>query len=350
MSLKPISNHDLSEILNYSKSSLEKMRNKNIFITGATGFFGKWLMQALSASNDRLNLNIQITILTRNSDKALEEQPWLKNAHVKIIEGDICNFQFPSNNYDFFIHAATAASASLNQKYPEVMANTIVDGTRNILKLASQSTRPHFLFVSSGAVLGKQPPSVLRASEYLETAPLTTDVLNTYAEAKRMAEVYCQIYQSKKLIQLSIARCYAFVGPYLPLDQHFAAGNFIKNILERKTITLSGDGTPYRSYMYPTDLVEWLLTILTGEATGEVYNVGSDEEVQLIELAKIIDNFRDSIGISINEEGVKINDVSPPNPNRNAYVPSIEKAYRKLNLKVRVNLLEALQKTLEWNR
>jgi nucleoside-diphosphate-sugar epimerase len=349
MSIKPISNEDLKETLKFSKNYLYKLQNKKIFISGATGFFGKWLMQILLGANDEFKLNIKMTILTRNSDKSRNEQRWLNNSNITMIEGDICNFPFPVEIFDFFIHAATSTSASLNNDHPEVMADTIIDGTRNILKLASLSHHPRFLFVSSGAIYGSQPPTILKASEKLESGPLINRISSSYAEAKRMAELYCQFSQSQKKIQLSIARCYAFVGPYLPLDQHFAVGNFINNVLEKKSITLTGDGSPFRTYMYASDLVEWLLAILTEVNNGEIYNVGSDEEIQIIELARVVDNFRFKNGLSIDGQGVILTGNPSTTNTRNAYVPSIECAKKNLKLKIRVSLEEALDKTFKWN-
>ena len=348
MQLKTVFEDDLKSILKNSELSFQQMKNTNIFISGATGFFGKWLIQSLLYASDHLNLNIKITILTRNKLKSINEQAWLRNLAVSILEGDVSDFTFPKEKFHYIIHAATEASARLNEDSPEKMADTIIDGTRRMLKMAVLSDCPNFLFVSSGAVYGKQAPDVIQVKEDSLISPSVTDVGNSYAESKRMAELYCQFYQKKKLINLSIARCFAFVGPYLPLGEHFAIGNFINNLLKSETISLSGDGSPIRTYMYPTDLIEWLLKILINEKSGEPYNVGSNEEIQILELAKLIDEQRDNYYLPTSAKGLCVTAALDPSANRNAYVPSIEKSKECFDLSIKVDLREAISRTISW--
>ncbi|MGE3759992.1 MAG: NAD-dependent epimerase/dehydratase family protein, partial [Pseudobdellovibrionaceae bacterium] len=267
----------------------DDFRNESILLTGGTGFFGKWLTQTLLAMNDQWNLKNSLTILTRSKAKACNELPWLAyRPDVHFIESDIRSLK-TEQEFSTIIHGAAAASRDLNENHPEEMFNTILDGTRAILKVAEDSKVKRVQLISSGAVYGTQPGKLDRVDELFTGAPDTTDPRSSYGEAKRAAEFLSVCSARKHGYHLSIARCYSFIGPYLPLDIHFAAGNFLKAVLDNDPIKIGGDGSPFRSYLYSADLIVWLLTILVKGESSKPYNVGSEDPVSILDLAKAID-------------------------------------------------------------
>jgi nucleoside-diphosphate-sugar epimerase len=321
------------------------LNRSNIFITGATGFFGKWLLESLIYLNRELSLNSNIYVLSRNPENFLKRYSFFKDEkNIIWIKGDIRTFKFPSQKIDYIIHAANDADAKLNNENPLLMLDTITEGTRRMLEFAhKQPELKAFLYTSSGAVYGNQPDNVARISE---TDNFYIDINHpnsAYSEGKRLAELYCSIYAHHFNVPVKIARCFAFVGPYLPLENHFAIGNFIRDGLNLKNITIKGDGSPLRSYMYAADLTISLWTILLKGDKGDAYNVGSERTVSIKELALMIAGFFPGTTVNI------LNQNLATDGNRN-YIPDVTKFNEKFKLGPIIELEEAILKTIVFNK
>lgn len=337
--MKRISEEDLQHIHNHTLDIWDEVRNKSIFITGATGFFGKWLLESFLYVNKKLSLNARVCALSRNPEAFLKLNPFYKNEpSVSFIKGDIQDFDFPSGAFQFIIHAATDADAKLNDEDPLLMLDTITAGTKRILNFAKAQPLKSFLLTSSGAVYGKQPADIVYVKEDEGFFIDINNPASAYAEGKRIAELYCSIYNKQYNLPVKIARCFAFVGPYLPLDKHFAIGNFILNGLNNEDIIIKGDGSPYRSYLYAADLAIWLWTILLKGRNNIPYNVGSDEALSIKEVAEAVaDNFRNNVNCIV----LGKSSVLPAQ----RYVPNVIKAMQELNLEVSIDLKNAIKRT-----
>lgn len=336
---------DLDHILTHTHDLWEELRNKRIFITGGTGFFGCWLLESFAWANDKLRLNAEALVLTRNYKAFLKKAPHLAtHLAIKFHIGDIRDFEFPEGQFHFVIHAATEASAKLNEENPLLMWDTIIEGTRHTLEFARYAGTKKFLLTSSGAVYGKQPPEMTHIPEEYMGAPDPSDPNSAYGEGKRAAEMLCTMYSKMYGIQTKIARCFAFVGPYLPLDIHYAIGNFILDGLQGGPIQVKGDGTPYRSYLYASDLMIWLWTILFRGESNHPYNVGSEKDITIAALAKeIAAHFKPAISISIKGN---------PRPNQlpERYVPSNHRITMELGVRQIVDLSEGIKRTIHYER
>ncbi len=215
----------------------------------------------------------------------------------------------------------------------------VFEGTRNILELAVTVGARRFLLTSSGGVYGPQPPDLAALAEDWPGSPDLRNPANAYSLGKRAAEHLCALYQEAYGIEVVIARCFAFVGRDLPLDAHFAIGNFIRDALNREAIEVAGDGSPMRTYLDQDDLAHWLLTLLACGRPGEVYNVGSDEVVTIAELAHLV---RDLLAP---DKPVRVHGQRQDTSGRNRYVPDIRKARAELGLGVTIPLAEAIRRT-----
>jgi nucleoside-diphosphate-sugar epimerase len=336
---------DLDLVLKNTANSWNDVKNKTIFITGGTGFFGIWLIMSFIFINQSLKLNAKIIILTRNKKIFLDKYEWLiKYSELNFLEGDITSFDFIKEDIDYIIHAATEASVKLNVEEPLTMFETVVNGTKRILEFAKLKNVKSFLFTSSGAVYGTQPSNIENISEDYFGAPDSSDSTSVYGEGKRMAEVLCAVYYKHFGLPVKIARCYAFIGPFLALDSHFAAGNFIKNLLDNEDIVIEGDGTPCRSYMYSADLTVWLWTILFHGENNRPYNVGSNRSITISDLAHLIAKQEYSNKIKV------ITKLPRSNNPQLRYVPNNDKATKNLNLQIYTSLETCIEKTIAYNK
>jgi nucleoside-diphosphate-sugar epimerase len=342
--MKRIPVEDLEHIHRNTQDIWEAFRGKSIFLTGGTGFFGKWLLESFIYANEKFALNTKITTLTRNPEGFLMEYPFYKEHTntVQFVKGDILNYDFNlDEKFQFIIHAATAANESLNKSNPLLMMDTIIIGTRRVLDFAITQPIEGFLFVSSGAIYGKQPWNRTHINENDCFKININSSSSAYAEGKRIAELYCSTYYEKYNLPIKIARCFAFVGPYLPLDTHFAIGNFISNVLKNEDINIKGDGSTIRSYMYASDLMVWLWKILLKGEINHPYNVGSDQAISIKKLAEKISS------ISRNKVAVKILGSPVHQEKVDIYCPSI-KNVNTIKAYIKVRLTQAIKKTIKF--
>ena len=331
-------------MLDHTRELWAEARGRSFFITGGTGFFGMWLLESFAYINDTLALGMRATVLTREAMAFARKAPHLTaRADLTFIAGDVRSFTFPEGNFDYIIHAATEASAKLNEEAPQEMLDAIIGGTRRVLDFAAQCGIKKLLLTSSGAVYGKQPADITHVSEDYLGAPDTLLPGSAYGEGKRVSEHMCVVHARLHGYEAKIGRCFAFVGPHLPLNSHFAIGNFIRDVINNNPIKIGGDGTPMRSYLYASDLAVWLWTLLFRAPSARAYNVGSDAAVSIRELANATQSaLRSMVTISITQPVYDTALIS-------RYVPSVALAKAELTLSPTVTLHVGVLKTALWN-
>lgn len=334
---------DLDDVVTRCDSVWQTLSGESIFITGGTGFIGCWLLETLRRANLQKGSHIRATILTRNKAAFERKAPHLYNdKNFSFVEGDVRLLENLEGEFSYVIHAATDASAHLIDTDPLKMFTTVIDGTSKALDFALRKKSKRTLFLSSGAVYGQQPWEMTHVPESHMGGPSCVDPKATYAEAKRAAEMLCAIYNKQYGMEISIARIFALLGPYLTLDIHFAAGNFIRDAMSGKRVVVGGNGLPCRSYLYASDLTVWLWHLLVRGESCKPYNLGSDESVSIKELAERIS------GLLGNGE-VEILGQADPGWNPGRYVPEASMVAKDLGLPRTIGLDDAIKRTAMWN-
>jgi dTDP-glucose 4,6-dehydratase len=347
---------DLDHVLAHTEGLWEALRGQNIFVTGGTGFFGRWLLETFAYANERLGLGAHLAALTRNPDAAVAKAPALAaSPAIRFIRGDVRHLsrdsilphlpQGHSGEFAYIIHAATESGSTLGQDDPLAMFDTVVHGTRAALDFAVASGTTRFLLTSSGAVYGRQPSELTHVPESYVGAPDCMKASSAYGEGKRAAELLCACYHGNHpMLQPLIARCFAFVGPFLPLDVHFAIGNFIRDLLRGGPVRVAGDGSPYRSYLYAADLAAWLWTILFRGEPLLPYNVGSDDAIDIEALANLVAwHGEPRCEVSVAK---KRNSTTAPA----RYVPDVTRITSSLHVSQWIGLEDSIGRTINFHR
>lgn len=333
----PLPEPDLDHVLHWTASSWERLRGARLFITGGTGFFGTWLLESLAAACERLEIPIEACVLTRSPERFASRSPHLaEHPAIRLHRGDVRDFEFPEREFTHCIHGAFPSGAPPADA--DETASLVVDGTGRVLEFAERANIERLLFISSGAVYASQ--NTRRSTQTDRSAVVASHVRAAYSEGKRVAEELCRDQCSA--MSLKIARCFAFVGPHLPLDAHFAIGNFIRDALGGGPIRVRGDGTTIRSYLYAADLAVWLWTILTADVPEDTFDVGSPEPINMAELARLV--------VREVSPGAEIVQERTPEPGAviDRYVPDVTCARTRLGLVPRIALPKAIRRTADW--
>lgn len=337
-SAKPLPVEDLDHILLHTRELWNEAKGASFFITGGTGFFGMWLLESFAHMNDKLGLGMSATVLTRVPARFAAKAPHLaRRKDLLFVPGDVRSFEFPTGEFRYVVHGATTSGAPVDNLE---MLETIIDGTRRVLEFASRHGTQKFLYISSGAVYGKQPDDLGQIPEDYRGAPDPLDPKSAYGEGKRVGELLSVLQSKQSGFEAKIARCFAFIGPHLPLDAHFAAGNFIRDAVAGGPIVVEGDGKSVRSYLYASDLAVWLWTILHQGKSGRAYNVGSGRAVSVGDLAR---------GVAARSNAVVKVASAKTGGKPTRYVPSVGRASTELALEESVQPEEAINRFLSWS-
>lgn len=336
---------DLDHVVERTGARWEQLRGGRIFITGGTGFVGRWMLESFAHANRQLGLGAHAIALSRDPARFAARAPHLAaDPAIGLLAGDMRTFAFPEGAFTHVLHMATETDQVAAAARPSLEFDTAVEGTKRMLAFAAEREVAGMLYTSSGAVYGRQPADITHVPEDAGIAPAPNDASAAYAHGKRAAEFLCAAAHAESGTPVAIARLFAFVGPHLPMDAGYAVGNFIRDALAGGPIRIGGDGTPMRSYLYAADLAWWLWTVLLAGAPGRAYNVGSDADLSIRELAETVARTLGSTA------GVDVAKQPVPGAPLQRYVPDITRARAELGLEPLVTLEDGIARTAAWYR
>lgn len=318
----------------------EIFRNKRIFATGCTGFVGSWLIYSFLYANQKYSLNAHLTLLTRNPEKFWNNFSDIKNnSNIQIHSGDIETFTIPDGDCDFVIHGATEVASLHNDSDHSEILDVALRGTKRIITFCNLKKVQKVLFLSSGAAYGEQLKDTEFIDEQFKTNLTSSDKRSVYGLSKKLSEEMLFHEINPFVTKVYSARIFACAGPFLPLNSEFAFSHFLKSCLENKDIKINGNGKTIRSYIYGADLALILWKILLNGENKEIYNIGSDQEISISQLAeKIKQTLKSSVNIEVLGEGDEFS----------RYIPSIKKIEQNFDFKPLTNLEQIILKSYDF--
>ncbi len=319
--MPPIARADREHIVEHAKAALQALTGANLFITGGTGFYGKWLLESVAAANDLLDTRIRATILSRDPGHFAHQTPHLaKRREFLWLTGTTTNFACPARNdgnFDCLLDFATPSAAEVGAGGTALIEHALA-GTAHLIEFARRSGIQRVLYASSGAVYGHGPAG--------------------YGELKRRSETAWR----NSHIPTIITRGYAFIGPYLPLSDKFAVGSFIRDALAGGPIRVTGNGTAIRSYLYGADLAANLLNLLCQGSPSTPHQLGSMQSVTIRELAQHIARHT---GTRIETQATS---TPLPAAQGTAYLPDQNAGNQAHGMVTRIDLDSAISRNLDW--
>jgi len=338
---------EIKSILHLTGKCWIKAEKKTFLFTGCTGFFGIWLIKSFIEADKKFNLRCKIYILTRN--KKIKKTLFFKimnSKKINFIFSDIRDLKkIKLKEVDYIVHGATtSALETFNKQSYKKKYSIIVDGTKNILNLCKKLNCSNFFYMSSGAVYGYSKNfTKLKESKKIKNSNKISRFENDITilgKAKFKAEQLILDAFKKNSKNFIIGRFFSFVGPFMPLRIHYAAGNFLKSLILKENINLNSSGKSIRTYMYIKDCIIWIIIsiFLNNKSKKGIYNIGGEHSLTILNLAKKILSIKDiKLKVKINNKNKKYN----------CYVPCIKKFKNSFNPPKQTGLITLLTKTFD---
>jgi dTDP-glucose 4,6-dehydratase len=332
---KMLINRDLKSLLE-NGHKFNSFNESEIVILGGTGFIGLWILQALQEYKNNLGIKTNVTVYTRNSKQAHQLLVKEMKLTLEIKEIDFTIQPILIEKADYYICAATPSRIKTGLDNPNDVYSSALNSSESVLLSArDQGNIPTVLNLSSGIVYGSQSLLISNQKEIAFRENATNN--QGYKNAKIISEEIFEHATKEGIVKAISPRLFAFFGPGIALNEQFAIGNFLRDGLNHSKIRINGNPNTIRSYMYPTDLINWLMSALRNPVQESV-NIGSEIPITMLELAKLISDKTCELGVeqTMNQEELT------------NYVPSTEKFRKLYGVSETISIEEGLDRWIEW--
>jgi UDP-glucuronate decarboxylase len=305
------------------------MEMKHYLIAGGAGFLGVNLSRYL------LDLGHKISVWDNLSTGDHSNLP------DEVLFTQVCITDFiehSTGSFDGIFNLACPASPMHYQKDPIQTLTTCINGTHNLLKLATNQNIP-LLQASTSEVYGD--PDISPQPEEYNGSVNCTGIRSCYDEGKRAAEALCFDYNRTRSTKIKVVRIFNTYGPYMSPTDGRVISNFITQAIEDKDITVHGDGNQTRSFCYVDDMVKGLVAMMNSsdDVIGPI-NLGNPHEQTIADIAKQIVQVTNSSSNIVHKE--------LPEDDPLQRCPDISKAKELLQWEPSVNFSEGVENTITY--
>lgn len=284
----------MKDVRQVCKSNLpwEKLRNKSVMLSGATGLLGSFFVDVIFEKNSEEELNCTVYVLGRHEKKAKERfSKHVESMLFKFIPYDVKSpfIRDDIGTIDYVLHLASNTHPIQYSTDPIGTITTNVIGLQNMLEFAVKHNTARFAFASSNEIYGENRGDVELFDEHYCGYIDSNTIRAGYPESKRCGEALCQAYRVQNGLNIVIPRFTRSYGPTMLMSDTKAISQFIKKGISDEDIVLKSPGLQYYSYTYVADAVYGLLTVLLKGENGEAYNIADEaSDIMLKDLATII--------------------------------------------------------------